>query len=134
MSEPDPKTGIELEAGVFHRLVEHRRGREITKYVLRAGSCGKNGGDAGPLAKALASMVRLYNAHAAWEDTIIFPAWKAMQSKARLDELSDKFEDIEREKFGRDGFEDAVARIARIEQAFGLGDLAVFTAPPPPAA
>jgi hypothetical protein len=57
-----------------------------------------------------------------------------MQSKERLEELADKFEDIEHEKFGKDGFEDAVARISKIEQAFGLGDLAVFTAPPPPAA
>jgi hypothetical protein len=57
-----------------------------------------------------------------------------MQSKERLEELADKFEDIEHEKFGKDGLEDAVARISKIEQAFGLGDLAVFTAPPPPAA
>ncbi len=115
-------------------LTQHQRGREITDYLQRVGSRGKIGGDAEPLAKALATMARMYNAHAAWEDTVLFPAWKAMQSKARLDELADKFEDIEREKFGKDGFEDAVAHISKIEEAFGLGDLAVFTAPPPPAA
>ncbi len=113
---------------------QHRRGREITDYIQRVGSRGKIGGDAGPLAKALSSMSGMYNAHSAWEDTVIFPAWKALQSKDRLEELADKFEDIEHEKFGKDGFEDAVARISKIEQAFGLDDLAVFTAPPPPAA
>ncbi len=113
---------------------QHRRGREITDYIQRVGSRGGIGGDAEPLAKALASMSGMYNAHSAWEDTVIFPAWKALQSKDRLEELADKFEDIEHEKFGKDGFEDAVARISRIEQAFGLGDLALFTAPPPPAA
>lgn len=34
--------------------------------------------------------------------------------------------------FGKDGFDDAVERIARIEQAFGLADLSKLTAPPPP--
>ena len=113
---------------------QHRRGREITDYIQRVGSRGKIGADAEPLAKALSSMSGMYNAHSAWEDTVIFPAWKALQSKDRLEELADKFEDIEHEKFGKDGFEDAVARISKIEQAFGLDDLAVFTAPPPPAA
>ena len=75
----------------------------------------------------------MYNAHSAWEETVIFPAWKAMQSKAKLAELADQFEDIEHEKFGKDGFEDAVARISRIEQEFGLHDLRAFTAPVPPA-
>jgi hypothetical protein len=36
--------------------------------------------------------------------------------------------------FGKDGFEDALGRIARIEQAFGLSDLAALTASPPPKA
>ena len=129
---------VRKAAGPNEKLVEvllaqHQRGREITDYVQRVASRGKTGADAEPLSRALSSMVRMYNAHAAWEDTVLFPAWKAMQSKQRLDELADKFEDIEKAKFGKDGFDDAVARIARIEQAFGLGDLAFFTAPPPAA-
>ena len=43
----------------------------------------------------------------------------------------DKFEEIERQQFGKDGYEDAVGQI---EQALGLVDLAQFTAPPPPKA
>ena len=57
-----------------------------------------------------------------------------MQSKERLEELADKFEEIEHERFGKDGFEDAVARIFKVEQALGLADLAAFTASPPPTA
>ena len=33
--------------------------------------------------------------------------------------------------FGKDGFEDALKKIAAIEQAFGLGDLNALTPPPP---
>jgi hypothetical protein len=35
--------------------------------------------------------------------------------------------------FGRDGVDDALNRIAKIEAAFGLIDLAAVTAPAPPA-
>jgi hemerythrin-like domain-containing protein len=128
------KAGGPNEKLVEILLQQHRRGREITDYVQRVASRGKIGRESRPLARALFSMAHMYNAHAAWEDTVIFPAWKASQSKERLDELADKFEDLERQKFGKDGFEDAVTRIEKIEEAFGLHDLAAFTAPPPPAA
>lgn len=128
------KAGGPNEKLVETLLLQHQRGREITGYIQRVASRGKIGGAARPLARALSSMARMYNAHAALEDTVIFPAWKAQQRKEKLDEFAGKFEDIEREKFGKDGFEDAVARIAKIEAAFGLQDLATFTAPPPPAA
>ncbi len=57
---------------------------------------------------------------------------KKEQPKKRLDELAQKFEDIEHQQFGKDGFDDAVARIARIEQMLGLNNLDHYTAAPPP--
>lgn len=48
--------------------------------------------------------------------------------------MGERFEDIERRTFGHDGFEDAVRKIGQIETAFGLGNLARLTAPPPPGA
>ena len=50
----------------------------------------------------------------------------------QLDEMNDKFEDIEHEQFGDDGFEDAVKETSAIESSLGLADIAQFTAPPPP--
>jgi hypothetical protein len=35
---------------------------------------------------------------------------------------------------GKDGFEDAVAQIAHVEQALDIADIAQFTASPPPKA
>jgi hypothetical protein len=74
----------------------------------------------------------MYAHHAAIEDTIIFPAWKAAISQAQYRELSEQFEESEQRMFGKDGFDDAVATIGRIGQSFGLADLASLTAPPPP--
>lgn len=127
------KAGGPNEKLVEVLLVQHQRGREITDYLYRLGSLGQLGNQSEPLANALASMARMYQAHSAWEDTVIFPAWKKTQSKARLDELAEKFEEIEHQQFGKDGFDDAVQRIARIEQSLGLADLGTYTADHPPA-
>lgn len=111
-------------------MAQHSRGREITAYILQVATKGSVGpGKAGPVARALDSFVRMYRAHAAREDTVVFPAWKAALSDEQVQEMSEKFEDIERQNFGHDGFEDAVKQIAKIEHALDLGDLAKFTAP-----
>ena len=57
-----------------------------------------------------------------------------MLTSDQYDELNDKFEDIEHEQFGEDGFEDAVKQISAIENSLGLADISQFTAPPPPKA
>jgi hemerythrin-like domain-containing protein len=111
---------------------QHDRGREVTEYILAVTGKGVIGtGDAEALARALESFVLMYQNHAAREDTIVFPAWKEALSERQLHEIGDKFEEIEHQQFGKDGYEDAVAQI---EQALGLADLAQFTAPPPPKA
>lgn len=113
---------------------QHERGRQITEYIL-ASSAGPDIGRAGmaPLADALDGLVRMYQHHAAIEDTVVFPGWKRTLTPGRYSELSETFETLERRMFGHDGFEEAVGQIGRIEQAFGLDDLAALTAPPPPA-
>ena len=114
-------------------IAQHNRGREITDYILAVTGKGTiEAGDAEPLAGVFDSLDLMYANHAAREDTIVFPAWKDALSARQLDEMGDKFEDIEHRQFGKDGFEDAVAQIGRIEQALGFADLAQFTAPPPP--
>jgi hemerythrin-like domain-containing protein len=112
-------------------IAQHQRGREITDYIL-----GMSTGDIAPakgesLARTLESFCRMYEEHAAIEDTIIFPAWKKTMSAKQLDEMGDLFEDIEKKTFGKDGFDDAVDQIEAIEHSFGL-ELAQFTAPPAP--
>jgi hemerythrin-like domain-containing protein len=114
-------------------IVQHQRGRDITDYVLAMTSGTKLRVDnAEPLARAIESLVRMYRPHAAREDTIVFPAWKQTLTAKQLDEMNDKFEEIEHREFGADGFENAVRQIGDIEVKLGLADIAQFTAQPPP--
>jgi hypothetical protein len=63
---------------------------------------------------------------------VIFPAWKSATGQAELDDLGEKFEEIEHEQFGADGFETALKRMEEIESSLGLSNLGMFTAPSPP--
>ena len=112
--------------------VQHQRGREITDYIISVTNAGKIGANAGLLADTLYNFIRMYEHHAAREDTIVFPAWKDALSDEQYDELTDKFEDIEHEQFGEDGFEDTEKQISEIEGMMGLSDLSKLTAPAPP--
>lgn len=110
-------------------ISQHQRGREITEYILKVSSGSKL--QANNLADALESFVLMYRHHAAKEDTIIFPAWKKTLSKQQLDEMGEKFEEIEHRQFGKDGFDDAEHQISEIEKELAM-DLSKFTAPAPP--
>jgi hemerythrin-like domain-containing protein len=127
------KQGAVLERYADILIAQHARGRKITDYILAVTNGPKIGvTHNGPLADVLQGFVRMYENHAAREDTIIFPAWKKNFTDRQLDEISDQFEDIEHKMFGKDGFEDAEKKIGGIEGVLGLADLAQFTAPAPP--
>ena len=111
---------------------QHQRGREINGWVHAMTATRLSATDALEVADALDGFVRMYVHHAALEDTIVFPRWKASLDADALRETARRFERIEARELGRDGREDALARIAGIEGAFLLGQLARWTAPPPP--
>src|SRR6185503_17947099 len=114
-------------------LAQHVRGREITEYLLSISQADKIASNSvEPLAKTLESFVRMYEHHAAIEDTVVFPAWKAAVGGNELDAMGEKFEEIEHQQFGSDGFETALKRMEEIEQSLGLSNLDMFTAPAPP--
>lgn len=125
------KSGGSLTDTIHTLTAQHRRGREITGYVLAVTRRPISADSARPLALALESFARMYEAHAALEDTVVFPAWKKALGPKALAEAGERFEAIEHEFFGKDGFEDAVARVDAIERSFGL-TLAQLTAPPAP--
>ena len=113
-------------------LVQHARGRAITGFILDRAKAGRTeSGDSAALADAMTSFSRMYEAHAAREDTVIFPAFKRAIGRQAYEELGEKFEEIEHREFGGDGFDLALDKVTAIESALGLSDLARFTAPIP---
>ena len=125
------KAGGPLAGTVDTLTAQHQRGREITEYVLAVTVRTLGATAAEPLARTLEAFARMYEEHAAIEDTVIFPAWKKALSPKDLDAMGDQFEDIEHKTFGKDGFDDAVEQVAAIEKILGV-DLASVNPPPPP--
>jgi hemerythrin-like domain-containing protein len=114
-------------------VAQHARGREITDYVLSVSKGDRiSAYQVDGVTKALESFVRMYEHHATIEDTVVFPAWKTTAGEQEYNELGEKFEEIETEIFGEDGFESALRRMEEIENSLGLTNLDMFTAPPPP--
>lgn len=114
-------------------VAQHERGRAITDYVLRVTKQERIPSQSiEPLARTLESFVRMYEHHAAIEDTVVFPVWKTAVGETELEALAAKFEEIEAEHFGADGFETALKRMEEIEASLGLTNLETFTAPAPP--
>lgn len=121
----------ELAHYVDTLLAQHQRGREVTDFIMSQ-TGGQKLADSRGLPDALDSFVLMYQEHTAREDTIIFPAWHKSLSQSNYEKMGDKFEDIERQQFGHDGFDDAVKQIGQIETDLNLADLAQFTAAAPP--
>ena len=106
---------------------QHERGRVITDEITSSAKGTLADGDRAKLAATLRRFNRMYRAHAAREDTVLFPEIRKLVGKKAYAELGDQFEDKERDMLGPEGFEHAVLDIAKLEQAFGLDDLAKLT-------
>lgn len=107
---------------------QHQAGRKLTAEVQRLATAAGLQSDATrkPLAEALRKFIRMYQPHAAREDTVLFPAFRALIGERELARLQDVFEDREK-ALPHGGFEKMVDEVARIEQSLGIGDLATFT-------
>jgi hemerythrin-like domain-containing protein len=105
-------------------LDQHKRGRVATDGILHAAA--EAGADKA-LPPRLRAFIRMYRPHAAREETVLLPAFRRTLDDKAYRELGEKFEEREHQKFGEGGFEDVVARVAKIEAALGVDDLAKFT-------
>jgi hemerythrin-like domain-containing protein len=121
------------KAGELTNLVDvlyqqHQAGRRLTDGILMlAPASAAAGEERRRLIGNLQAFVAMYRPHEAREDTELFPRLRAIVSAHELDAMAEDFERIEHRKFGDDGFAMMVARIADIERALDIYDLARAT-------
>ena len=119
------RAGVEVELVATLRR-QHQAGRGLTASIRRLATAS-GADDRAELARSMRRFVRMYRPHEAREDTVLFPAFRALVPAAEYEDLGEIFEEKEHALFGDDGFEKNVAEVARIERAFGIHDLAAFT-------
>lgn len=108
---------------------QHQAGRKVTERVrgLATVSSLKDPERRFLLRDELRAFVRMYEPHAAREDTVLLPALHEIVSRSEYDALGEDFERREHRTFGGDGFAQAVAEVDAIERAIGIENLAKFT-------
>jgi hemerythrin-like domain-containing protein len=115
-------------------LIQHDRGRHLTAAILTTASADL----ASPATRTalqtyLNQFVRMYEPHEAWEDTVIYPALRAATPQRTLDQLAERFADLENTHSRDHALTQILDRVAGVEQQLAIADLATFTPPDPPA-
>jgi hemerythrin-like domain-containing protein len=108
---------------------QHQAGRKLTtalQGLLSRERWGK-APERQQAAVYLHAFSRMYRPHAAREDTVLYPAFRAVISPKEFLDLGEKFEAKEEKLFGKDGFEKVVAQVAQLEQRLGIYELSQFT-------
>jgi len=109
---------------------QHEAGRMLTRTIMQtAQGSRQDGEDRHKLIGAVQAFIRMYRPHAAREDTDLFPRLRDLVSANEFDAIAEQFEDDERKRFGEDGFEKMVDRVARLERMVGINDIDQFTPP-----
>lgn len=108
---------------------QHQAGRRATDTILQLATpqALKNPNTQAKLADAMRQFSRMYQPHAAREDTVLFPAFRQIVPAKEFDDLGEEFEKKENQLFGENGFEKMVERVAAIEKTLGIYDLTQFT-------
>jgi hemerythrin-like domain-containing protein len=78
------------------------------------------------LISAMQNFINMYGPHGAYEDTVIYPAFRTALSAAEYEKISDRFAANERQINGDDGFARITRQLATIESALGI-ELARYT-------
>jgi len=109
-------------------LQQHQVGRTLTAQVQRLATPAtlQKPESRVELAQTMRMFRRMYEPHAAREDTVLFPAFAQLLSEKQLHALMDTFEQKEK-ALPLGDFEKMVVDVQGIEKAFGLDDLAKFT-------
>ena len=109
-------------------LIQHDRGRHLTAGITELTADGVRTEVARvALTRRLDAFVRMYEPHEAWEDTVVFPAFREVTPDRVFAELGERFADEQRTLFGTGAVGHILEQVAAIEAALGIGNLNAFT-------
>jgi hemerythrin-like domain-containing protein len=105
---------------------------EARKLVARMDDLSKTGkvrdkSEMEELNKAFNDFKEMITAHAAWEETVLFPVMEGTWSKADLNDLREKQEEDEEKLLGKDAAEKQFNMLADLEKSCGISSVGDFT-------
>jgi len=108
---------------------QHEAGRKLLDTLQSQGGPGHphNFVQRAQLEAGLRLFARLYRPHAAREDTMLFPALRALMSPPQFLALGKRLEDLKQANLGPDGSAKMILEVGELEKALGISDLEQFT-------
>jgi hemerythrin-like domain-containing protein len=109
--------------------VQHEAGRRLTATILSNATASSltNRVKVAALTGAIEQFIRMYEPHAAREDTDLFPAFHSLFTEKQFDELGDRFEEREHQLLGNSSFAGTLDEVRQLERTLGIYDLSNFT-------
>jgi hemerythrin-like domain-containing protein len=119
--------GLSSTVGVL--CTQHWRGRVLTGEIheIVTSPASVDARRRRRLVDAMTAFIRMYEPHEAWEDTVVFPAFRDVVTPDEFRRLGELFEAEGRRRFGSEGFTRVVAEVADIERELGIFELSQFT-------
>jgi hemerythrin-like domain-containing protein len=117
---------VELVATLYQ---QHLAGRNLIDKVriLSTEENLKDPAERVKIAEFLNTFNQMGRHHAAWEDTVLFPAFRSIISPQDFTGVGETFEREAEKLFGSNGYEKVVRQVADIEKKLGIYDLKEFT-------
>ncbi|HZP99833.1 MAG TPA: hemerythrin domain-containing protein [Reyranella sp.] len=110
-------------------IAQHAEGRKLTDKFLQVAATPNTEDKRKTMIDTMKATITLYRPHLAREDTDLFPTVRSLVTPKEFDEISEAMEKAERDKFGADGFEKTVKKVAAIEKRIGMNDLSQAAKP-----
>ncbi|WP_424357476.1 hemerythrin domain-containing protein [Methanocella sp. MCL-LM] len=100
---------------------------EMRKMVARMENLAKKGSDIEDLKSTFMDFHDMVMAHAAWEETVLFPCMEGTWSESDLDDLKETQEKHEKKLLGEDATMKIYGMVADLESSAGITSLKDFT-------
>ena len=116
---------VELVAILYQ---QHLAGRKLIDKIktLSTEDNLKTPAERSTVADFLTTFNQLYRRHAAWEDTVIFPAFRSVIPPQDFTAVGETFEREAEKLFGPDSYQKIVGQVADLEKTLEIHDLQQF--------
>lgn len=119
----------EMSGFVSTLRTQHSEGRKMIDRMMDMSKSGsiRESSDLDTLRSMFRDYHDMMMAHAAWEQTILFPALEGKLSSDELKKLKERQEEHEEKLLGKDATEKSYNMLAEIESSAGISGLSDFT-------
>lgn len=117
----------ELSSFVGELERQHDEARKLVARMEELSKGGKKKADLEELRSTFMDFHDMMMAHAAWEQTVLFPVMEGKMSDKELDDLKETQEAHEKELLGEDATEKVYNMLADLESSAGIAGLRDFT-------